>query len=130
MNSDRAHNLRPKSRRALIVEDDLILALSTEMLLTDAGHTVVGTATTEDDAVDMALRENPDVMLVDLRLAKGGSGRRVAERVRTQVSSAIIFVSGNLDAATQQELAPLAPAAMIGKPYFDSQILSAIEAAA
>ena len=116
--------------RVLIVEDELIIALGAEMALTENGHEVLGTATTEDEAVEMALATHPDVILLDLRLANGGCGRRVAERVLASIEVAIVFASGNLTPDMQARLAALHPAAMIGKPYFDAQLLKAVNGAA
>ena len=115
-------------RRVLIVEDELLIALGAEMALTDADHIVLGTATAEDEAVEMALRERPDLILLDLKLARGGSGRRVAERLQGQITVAIIFASGNLTPEVRAALAELAPVAMISKPYFDAQLLGAVAA--
>lgn len=113
--------------RVLIVEDELLVALDVEMALIDAGHDVVGTAATEREAVEMALRLRPDVMLVDLRLANGGCGRSVAEKVLAEIEVAVIFASGNLSPEMQRRLACLEPVAMIGKPYLDSQLLGAVQ---
>ena len=110
----------------LIVEDELLIALGAEMTLMDAGHEVLGTATTEDEAVEMALRKRPDLILLDLKLARGGSGRRVAERVLEQFAVAIVFASGNLTPAMRETLAPLNPCAMISKPFLDTQLLAAV----
>ncbi|WP_051928668.1 response regulator [Palleronia rufa] len=113
----------------LIVEDELLIALDAEMTLQDAGFEVVGTAATEDDAVTMALEARPDLMVLDLRLADGGCGRRVAERVRTEIKVAIVFASGNLDPAKKRELDPLDPVAMLSKPYDGPELLRAVAAA-
>ena len=117
------------ARRVIIVEDDLIIALGVEMTLTDAGHVVLGTAAGEDEAVALALCKRPDVILLDLKLANGGSGRRVAERLRGKLAVAIIFLSGNLTSNVRESLAALEPADMISKPYFDAQLLGAVERA-
>lgn len=118
------------ARRVLIVEDDLLIALDAELTLQDAGHDVIGTATTEDDAVETALREEPDILLLDLRLARGGCGRRVAERVRDALGVSIIFASGNLTPQMRERLARLDPVAMISKPYLEAQLLGAVAKAA
>lgn len=117
-------------RRVLIVEDDLLIALDAELTLQDAGHDVIGTATTEDEAVKTALREEPDIVLLDLRLAGGGCGRRVAERMRLTISVAIIFASANLTPKMRERLEPLEPVAMISKPYLGAQLLGAVGKAA
>jgi DNA-binding NarL/FixJ family response regulator len=91
----------------VIVEDEFLIAPEAEMLLQDAGHTVIGTAATEDDAVALARSEGPDVVVVDLRLAGETCGRRGVERIRAVQVRPIVFVTGNLDPATRGETARL-----------------------
>ena len=54
--------------RILIVEDESIIALNTEADLETAGHTVVGLAMTADEAVTLADRCQPDLVLMDARM--------------------------------------------------------------
>ncbi|WP_158259358.1 response regulator [Hasllibacter halocynthiae] len=115
--------------RVLIVEDELLIALDVELTLQAAGYEVVGTAAREDEAVAMALEARPDLMVVDLRLADGGSGRRVAERVRAEIDVALVFASGNLDPAMRASLLPLDPLATLSKPYDATELLRVIAAA-
>ena len=49
--------------RILLVEDELIIALNTEADLETAGHTVVGFAMTSDEAISLADRCRPDLVL-------------------------------------------------------------------
>lgn len=116
--------------RILIVEDDVVTALDAELALMGAGHVVVGTAAREEEAVRMALRERPDVMVLDMQLADGGSGPRVAERVRAVLDVPVVFASGSLGPAERRSLAALEPVAMIDKPYHDAQLLGAVAQAA
>ena len=110
----------------LIVEDDLIIALDEEMTLLDAGYTVVGTATTEEEAVALAARFHPDVMVVDIRLADGSRGPDAVARVRQTQSVHVIFASGNLDPATRTQLQSFHPVAMISKPFLPAQLAEAV----
>ena len=120
----------PRAQRILIVEDDLLIALDVETTLGEAGHDVVGTVMTEDAAVETALRLRPDVLLLDLRLAHGGSGRCVAERVAGRIEVALVFASGSLTPPVRADLAPLRPVALIDRPYLDAELLSAVALAA
>jgi DNA-binding NarL/FixJ family response regulator len=115
--------------RILIVEDELLIALDAEMALEDAGHKVVGTAVTEDEAVEMAWTMRPDVMVVDLRLANGSSGYRAVERVQAELDVAVIFASGNLDPKTRKMLVGLRPIAMLSKPYGSAELVRVVAAA-
>lgn len=116
--------------RVLIVEDELLIALDAEMALEDAGHQVVGTATTEGKAIELALVHKPDLMIVDLRLKDGGCGRAAVEQVRSQLDVAVIFASGNLDPAMRARLAKLKPVALLSKPYGSDELVRLVDKAA
>lgn len=115
--------------RILIVEDELLIALDAEMALQDAGHDVIGTAMTEDQAVAMAISQKPELMIVDLRLAGGGSGFEAVKRIRHSVDVNIIFASGNLDPAMRALLEELRPVAMLSKPYGSDELVRTVEVA-
>jgi DNA-binding NarL/FixJ family response regulator len=51
----------------LIVEDDFFLASELGQSLTEAGHTVVGEASSFEDAAKIAAASPPQVALVDYR---------------------------------------------------------------
>lgn len=116
--------------RILIVEDELLIALDAEMALQDAGHDVIGTATTEKQAVEMALSQKPELMIVDLRLAGGGCGRAAVKRIRPILNVEVIFASGNLDPAMRARLEELEPVAMLSKPYGSDELVRTVETAA
>ena len=116
--------------RILIVEDELLIALDAEIALEAAGHDVVGTATTEEQAVEMALSHQPELVIVDLRLAGGGCGRTVVKRLRPILDVHIIFASGNLDPAMRARLREFEPLAMLSKPYSSDELVRTIATSA
>ena len=65
---------RDLKSRVLIIEDETIIALDIENLVTEMGHKVTSIATTRDDAIRMAKEQKPDVILTNIQLADGGSG--------------------------------------------------------
>lgn len=115
--------------RILIVEDELLIAFDAEMALEDAGHDVVGTAATEEKAVDMALSFQPDLMIVDMRLAGGGCGRAAVKRVRQELDVQVIFASGNLDPEMRHRLEEFGPVAMLSKPYGSDELVRLVATA-
>lgn len=110
----------------LIVEDELLIALDMELALEEAGCTVLGIAATVGEAVAIAERQAPDVMVVDLRLADGSRGPDAVERVREGGDVKVIFASGNLDPQTCARLERFDPVAMIPKPFTSQQIVEAV----
>jgi DNA-binding NarL/FixJ family response regulator len=67
----------------VIVDDHVALRRGMELLLTKAGHHVIGTAGDAESAEDLILRRKPDVTLVDLALP----GRTGAELTRSLLAS-------------------------------------------
>lgn len=116
--------------RILIVEDELLIALDAEMALEDAGHDVVGTATTEEKAIELALIHKPDLMIVDLRLKNGGCGRAAVKEIRLQLDVPVIFASGNLDPAMRARLEEFKPIGMLSKPYGSDELVRFVAKAA
>ncbi len=84
------------SAKVLIIEDDPDEALTLGVQLRNAGYTVVTTRDT-GAAVQIASRERPDVILLDLGLP-GGGGPTVLARLRTlleTLTTPVIVVSGS-----------------------------------
>ncbi|MBU4530908.1 MAG: response regulator [Desulfomicrobium sp.] len=57
------------SKRVLIVEDEVLLAMHLEDMLTDLGHRVVGQATRVDKALVLARNSDIDFAILDINVA-------------------------------------------------------------
>ena len=84
-----------RSLRILIVEDDDLLGLVLSDLLEYMGHAVCAIAATEDDAVSAAQHHDPELMLVDVRLARG-SGIDAMMRIMIMQPVPFIYMSGSI----------------------------------
>ena len=67
-------------------------------------------------AIALAALHNPDVILMDIRLAQGGSGIDAAREIYTHQALRCIFLSANLDEPTKTALLPDEPIDFVGKP--------------
>ena len=115
--------------RVLIVEDQALIALHLEQLVTEAGHRVVGIAFDPQEARKLARDERPDFAFVDMRLRNGTSGLEVVRHLREAYDIPAIIVSANLDARAKQEVAAFRPIALVGKPFRPETIIAAIRLA-
>ena len=79
--------------RVLIVEDDAIIAMHLAMLVAELGHEVCATAASAAGAIALAALHNPDVVLMDIRLAQGSSGIDAAREIHAQQALRCIFLS-------------------------------------
>lgn len=81
-----------KERRVLIVEDEYLVAMELEDLLTQTGHQVVGTATRINEAIELARSADIDLAVLDINLA-GAQSFPVAEILRER-GIPFVFASG------------------------------------
>ncbi len=103
------------SANILIIEDESIIALELEALVNDMGHSVVGTARYEREALAKALDKKPELVLADIQLADNGSGINAVEHILEHIDVPVIFVTGfpeRLLTGGRTE-----PAFLIAKPY-------------
>jgi two-component system, response regulator PdtaR len=102
--------------RVLIVEDDAIIAMHLAMLVAELGHEICGTAASAAAATQRAAQHEPDVVLMDIRLAHGSSGIEAARELHAHHSLRCIFISANLDETTKRALLQYDPIDFVGKP--------------
>lgn len=76
--------------KVMIVEDDYILAMDTEVALGDAGAEVVGPFPSEDLAIDAIQRETLDAAVIDLNLGFGPTFVVVEELQRSGIPFVIL----------------------------------------
>jgi two-component system, response regulator PdtaR len=109
--------------RILIVEDEPIIALSTEADLETAGHTVVGLAMTSDEAITLADRCRPDLVLMDIRLAKG-NGVEAAEAIYARWTIPSLFATSYVEHSGATCRAALG---CLRKPYSRRNLVQSIQ---
>jgi DNA-binding response OmpR family regulator len=81
----------------LIVEDDLMIADYIEEVLVAAGYSVCGIATTTAQAIAMGERFNPNLVVIDFRLAEGDIGTDVGAALHARGGCGVLYASGNPD---------------------------------
>lgn len=109
----------------LIVEDEFLVALQLEDILTDAGHKVIGIVPDRDSAGRLA--EPPQVALVDLNLRDGASGPIIAQQLAEKFGTMIVYVTAN----PAQIGTPASTAVgVVQKPFSRHDILAAVAIAA
>ena len=99
----------------LIIEDEPIIAMDIEELVASCGHRVVGVAATEADAVAIAERSRPGLILADINLGAGGDGTSAVSRIMRSHYAPVIFVTAYPERLLTGEA--LEPAFVITKPF-------------
>ncbi|MBO9576333.1 MAG: response regulator [Sphingobium sp.] len=115
-------------KKALIVEDEFIIAEALRAQLADIGFDVCGMAATAEDAVRLAQEHRPDLVLMDMRLDGPGDGVDAALAIHETVGSRVIFVTGSREDATIERINEDHPLATLFKPVSSIQLRRVIQA--
>ncbi|MFL6416417.1 MAG: response regulator [Bryobacteraceae bacterium] len=111
--------------RILVVEDEPIVQLDLQHRLERMGHTVIGTATTGEEAVAKAIDLKPDLVLMDVSLEGSIDGIEAARRIHAEQDTPVVYVTAyaaTFDEATPRELG----GSFLSKPYRTTELKSAI----
>ena len=109
--------------KVLIAEDDLMIADFLEEILLDAGYTVCGIARTVAEAVQLGNAHQPDLAILDLRLAKGGLGTDIVPLLTECDRVGILYATGNDSVDLTQANGDVC----IRKPYLAQELLKALQ---
>jgi CheY-like chemotaxis protein len=111
----------------LIIEDEPFIALDLEGLVESLGHRVTGIARTHTEAVELARRKAPGLILADIQLADGSSGLDAVNELIAKVEVPVIFIT----AYPERFLTGVRPepAFLIAKPFQPSTVAAVISQA-
>ncbi len=99
----------------LIIEDEPIIAFDLSDIVSEMGHDVVGTAATKDEAVALAMRRRPGIILADIQLGDGSSGIDAVAEIQRSRDVPVVFVTAypeRLLTGARRE-----PAYLVTKPF-------------
>jgi len=77
----------------LVIEDEPVIALDIVGLVRDMGHSVVGIASSQAEAVRLAQKSQPGLVLADIDLGPGGSGLTAVKEILDSMKVPVIFVT-------------------------------------
>lgn len=113
--------------RVLIIEDEPLIALDIESLVSDIGHQVAGIARTRREAAALAARENPGLILADIQLADGSSGIDAVNDILAKINVPVIFITAYPERLLTGER--LEPIFLITKPFKPEMVKAIISQA-
>jgi CheY-like chemotaxis protein len=107
----------------LIIEDETFIAMDLESLVESLGHRVVGVARTHTEALALARKKTPGLILADIQLADGSSGLDAVNELLRTFEVPVIFITAYPERFLTGERPE--PAFLIAKP-FQPAMVSAI----
>ncbi len=81
------------STSVLIIEDEPIIAMDLESLVSDLGHSVTDVARTHKEAIAAMLENPPGLVLADIHLADGSSGLDAVNEILQHCNVPVIFIT-------------------------------------
>lgn len=106
-----------KKARILIVEDDMIIAANISLQLSKLGYEVTGIESRGEDAVNHAIENQPDIILMDINLKGKINGIEAASQIQESIDIPLIYLTANSDDASFQKAKETKPYAFITKPF-------------
>lgn len=119
--------LRPRRPRALIVEDDFMIATDLEDAMSVLGFDVCGLAPSDRRARSLAMSDQPDIALVDVCLNGGREGIETGRWLREVCGASVVFVTACNDEGTIERIHEQVPGApVLSKPTYRNCLADAV----
>jgi DNA-directed RNA polymerase specialized sigma24 family protein/CheY-like chemotaxis protein len=111
----------------LIIEDEPLISMQLEGLVSDLGHNVVGTAATRSQALAIFAEKPAGLVLADIQLADGSSGIDAVEDLLKFGDVPVIFITAYPERLLTGERPE--PTYLVTKPFQEETVRAAISQA-
>ncbi|WP_379922518.1 response regulator [Erythrobacter sp. R86502] len=118
---------REQTTTVLIIEDEPLIAMQLEDLVTSIGHSVSGTAATRSQAREAVAQTMPGLVLADIQLADGSSGLDAVDDILTVGSMPVIFITAYPERLLTGDRPE--PTYLVTKPFQEATVRAAISQA-
>jgi two-component system, response regulator PdtaR len=126
-----AESLQPSvtgTPRLLIAEDEAIIRLDLKEMLEEEGYEVVGEAADGEAAVRLARENDPDLVIMDVKMP-GMDGLAAAEKIVDEQLSAVLILTAFSQRDLVQRAAEAGAMGYLVKPFQKSDLMPAIDIA-
>ncbi|MEO1488035.1 MAG: response regulator [Pseudomonadota bacterium] len=118
---------REQATSVLIIEDEPLISMQLEDLVSSLGHEVCGTAATRTQSVDVVKERTPGLVLADIQLADGSSGLDAVDDILAIGDVPVIFITAYPERLLTGERAE--PTYLVTKPFEEKTVRAAISQA-
>jgi CheY-like chemotaxis protein len=118
---------REQTTSVLIIEDEPLIAMQLEALVTGLGHSVSGTAATRTQARAAVAEAMPGLVLADIQLADGSSGLDAVDDILSITSVPVIFITAYPERLLTGDRPE--PTYLVTKPFQEATVRAAISQA-
>lgn len=117
------------SPRILIVEDESVIATNLQRSLTQMAYDVIDWVPTGEAAIELAERERPDLVLMDIHLAGALSGIDTARWIWERLQIPIVYCTVHTDLETLRAVQTTESYGYVVKPFQSGAVRAAIQLA-
>lgn len=118
-----------KSKKILIVEDEIIIAMEIADRLKSMGYEVLRIVSNGEMAIKTALSEKPDLILMDIMIQGEMDGIETASKILAHSSIPVIYLTANADESTLERAKVSDAFAYLIKPFEERELNTTIEMA-
>jgi PAS domain S-box-containing protein len=111
----------------LIVEDEGILAIELKKKLENLSYKVLAVASSGEEAVELAAKHKPDLILMDIVLKGEMDGIEAADKIRGLLNVPVIYLTAYSDEDTVKRAKLTEPFGYLVKPYNGKELQIALE---
>jgi DNA-binding response OmpR family regulator len=115
--------------RVLIVEDETLIAEELRERLARMGFCVIAAVDSAEEGIEIATRERPDLVLMDIRLKGAKDGVQAAEAIHGQVDVPVVYLTAHSDRLTVDRAKRTHYDGFLLKPFRARELQSIIEIA-
>jgi chemotaxis response regulator CheB len=115
--------------RILIVEDESVIATNLQRSLTQMAFDVIDWVPTGEAAIELAERERPDLVLMDLHLAGALSGIETARSIWDRMQIPVVYCTAHADLETLRAVQTTESYGYVVKPFQSGAVRAAIQLA-
>lgn len=115
--------------KILVVENEIIISEDLKCRVEKYGYTVCGIASSGGEAIELAEREAPDLILMDIILSGELNGIETASIIRSRMNIPVIFITAYADEDKLEKASLALPYGYLLKPFNDRELRVTIEMA-
>jgi len=120
--------MKSKKLRILLVDDESIIRLDLREMLKEHGHEIVGEGSNGQEAVDLAEKLNPDLIVMDIKMPVM-DGLEAVKRINAERTIPVIMLTAYSQPELVQQATELGVYGYLVKPIKEADILPTIEVA-
>lgn len=115
--------------RIMIVEDEGISSAYVQDTLEHLGYIVTSAVSSAEEAIEMAEKDEPDLILMDIHIKGAMDGIDTANEIRTRYNIPVVYLTAHSDEGTLERAKITEPFGYVMKPVDSKDLKTSIEIA-